>query len=73
MSFNKNVVNIILIFICINITLENSESLNNEETYLEKYLIEKIKHLPKIQQFMLYGNQIIIWFMNHKLEEKEVH
>ena len=50
MSFNKNVVTLILFFISINISLENSESNNNGETYLEKYLIEKIKYLPKIQQ-----------------------
>ena len=50
MSFIKNVVTLILFFISINISLENSESNNNEETYLEKYLIEKIKYLPKIQQ-----------------------
>ena len=50
MSFNKNVATLILFFNSINISLENSESNNNEETYLEKYLIEKIKYLPKIQQ-----------------------
>ena len=50
MSFNKNVATLILFFNSINISLENSESNNNGETYLEKYLIEKIKYLPKIQQ-----------------------
>ena len=48
--FNKNSIIIILFFISINISLEFDQNNNNEETYLEKYLIDKIKNLSKIQQ-----------------------
>ena len=50
MPFNKNSIIIILFFISINISLEFDQNNNNEETYLEKYLIDKIKNLSKIQQ-----------------------
>ena len=50
MPFNKNSIIIILFFISINISLEFEQNNNNEETYLEKYLIDKIKNLSKIQQ-----------------------
>ena len=50
MPFIKNSIIIILFFISINISLEFDQNNNNEETYLEKYLIDKIKNLSKIQQ-----------------------
>ena len=50
MPFNKNSIILILFFISINISLEFDQNNNNEETYLEKYLIDKIKNLSKIQQ-----------------------
>ena len=50
MPFIKNAIILILFFISINISLEFDQHNNNEETYLEKYLIDKIKNLSKIQQ-----------------------
>ena len=50
MSFNKNYFKLFLLFALINFSLEHKENHNSEETFLEKYITEKIKHLPKIQQ-----------------------
>ena len=50
MAFNKNFNLLILAFALINSTIEHSTNNNKEETYLEKYITEKIKNLPKLQQ-----------------------
>ena len=51
MAFNKNFILLILIFALIYSTMEHSGDHNNkEETYLEKYITEKIKNLSKLQQ-----------------------
>ena len=52
MGFNKYYIFIFLLFFnIIDYSLEHSDINNNhKETYLEKYIIEKIKNLPKIHQ-----------------------
>ena len=48
---NKNFIYILLIFfIFITFSLEHSEGHNHEETYLEKYITEKIRNLSKLNQ-----------------------
>ena len=48
MAFNKFF--LILIFFSINYSSEHSKINNSEETFLEKYITEKIKNLPKLTQ-----------------------
>ena len=50
MAFNKKFFLLILIFVLINLSIEHSNDFNKEESFLEKYIIEKIKNLSKLQQ-----------------------
>ena len=50
MAFIKKFFLLILIFVLINLSIEHSNNFNKEETFLEKYITEKIKNLSKLQQ-----------------------
>lgn len=50
MAFIKKFFLLILIFVLINLSIEHSINNNKEETFLEKYITEKIKNLSKLQQ-----------------------
>ena len=50
MAFIKKFFLLILIFVLINLSIEHSNDFNKEETFLEKYITEKIKNLSKLQQ-----------------------
>ena len=50
MAFIKKFVLLILTFVLINLSIEHSNDNNKDETFLEKYIREKIKNLSKLQQ-----------------------
>ena len=50
MVFNEKLFILILFFSFIDYSLEHKEFNNNEESFLEKYITEKIKNLSKLQQ-----------------------
>ena len=50
MAFIKKIFLLILSFVLINLSIEHSNHINKEESFLEKYITEKIKNLSKLQQ-----------------------
>ena len=50
MAFIKKFVLLILTFVLINLSIEHSNDINKDETFLENYIREKIKNLSKLQQ-----------------------
>ena len=50
MAFIKKFFLLILIFVLINLSIEHSINNNKEDSFLEKYITEKIKNLSKLQQ-----------------------